>query len=97
MKQKSARSQKVYGKDRSKSLQSQNDSKGSSGAKNQKILINEDKDVMAKYRIPIKDNAIDFNLQLPDDSDSSNFESEDKKKEHHSDQKQNENNQDQDK
>jgi len=62
-------------------LQSQNDSKGSSNANNQKILINEDKDVMAKYRIPIKDNTIDFNLQLPDDSDSSNFDSEDKKKE----------------
>lgn len=52
---------------------------------------------MAKYRIPVKDNTIDFNLQLPDDSDSSNFDSEDKKKEHHSEPKQNENNQDNDK
>ena len=36
------------------------------------ILIAEHTDILAKYRIPI-DNKVDFNLQLPDDSDSSKF------------------------
>ena len=37
------------------------------------ILVSESTDILSKYRIPIVSNIIDFNLQLPEDSDSSDF------------------------
>ena len=40
------------------------------------ILIGENGDILARYRIPVEKNQVDFALQLPDDSDSSNFSSE---------------------
>ena len=40
------------------------------------ILIGENGDILARYRIPVEKNQVDFAMQLPDDSDSSNFSSE---------------------
>lgn len=48
------------------------------GAQN-RILVVEDGDILARYRIPIQNNKVDFDLQLPDDSDSSNFSSDQEK------------------
>jgi len=39
---------------------------------NDNILIAENGDILARYRIPLKDNKVDYDLQLPEDSDSSN-------------------------
>lgn len=39
------------------------------------ILIGESGDILARYRIPIENNHVDYALQLPEDSDSSNFSS----------------------
>jgi len=39
------------------------------------ILIGEQGDILARYRIPVQNNNIDYNLQLPEDSDSSKFSS----------------------
>lgn len=39
------------------------------------IIIGENTDILARYRIPIEKNNIDYKLQLPEDSDSSNFSS----------------------
>ena len=43
------------------------------------ILIGEAGDILARYRIPAENNKVDYNLQLPEDSDSSNFSSENEK------------------
>lgn len=40
------------------------------------ILLGENGDILARYRIPNEANEIDYTLQLPEDSDSSNFSSE---------------------
>lgn len=40
---------------------------------NDNILIAENGDILARYRIPLKDNKVDYDLQLPEDSDSSNL------------------------
>ena len=40
------------------------------------ILIGEKGDILARYRIPVDNSKIDYNLELPKDSDSSNFSSE---------------------
>ena len=40
------------------------------------ILIGESGDILARYRIPVENNHVDYALQLPEDSDSSNFSSE---------------------
>ena len=39
------------------------------------ILLGENGDILARYRIPQATNQVDYTLQLPDDSDSSNFSS----------------------
>ena len=39
----------------------------------------EEGDILGRYRIPVKNNKVDFDLQLPDDSDSSNFSSDQEK------------------
>lgn len=39
------------------------------------VLLGENGDILARYRIPREDNHVDYTLQLPDDSDSSNFSS----------------------
>lgn len=41
------------------------------------ILVGENGDILARYRIPIDNNQIDYQLQLPEDSDSSNFSDDD--------------------
>lgn len=43
------------------------------------ILIGEAGDILARYRIPAENNNVDYNLQLPEDSDSSNFSSDKEK------------------
>ena len=43
-----------------------------------KILV-DDGDILARYRIPVQNNKIDYDLQLPDYSDSSNFSSDQEK------------------
>mmetsp|Transcript_24494 Transcript_24494/g.37986 ORF Transcript_24494/g.37986 Transcript_24494/m.37986 type:complete len:85 (-) Transcript_24494:21-275(-) len=45
-------------------------------AQNNNILIGESGDILARYRIPIDGNEVDFELRLPTDSDSSVFSSE---------------------
>jgi len=44
-----------------------------------RILVVEEGDILARYRIPIQNNKVDYDLQLPDDSDSSNFSSDQEK------------------
>ena len=39
------------------------------------IIIGEDCDILAKYRIPIETNQVDHDLQLPEDANSSIFSS----------------------
>ena len=36
-------------------------------------MISDPKDILTKYRIPVDQKQLDYTLQLPDDSDSSNF------------------------
>ena len=43
------------------------------------ILIGETGDILARYRIPAENNKVDYNLQLPEDSDSTNFSSDNEK------------------
>lgn len=45
------------------------------GQKGKSILIGERGDVLAKFRIPIENNHVDYALQLPEGDDSSNFSS----------------------
>ena len=42
-------------------------------SKEKTILIGENEDILARYRIPIENNRVDYALQLPEDSDSSIF------------------------
>jgi len=48
---------------------------GASGNANKNILIGEKGDILAKYRIPVKQTNIDYDMQLPEVSDSSKFSS----------------------
>ena len=58
----------------------QDDQEGEENAGGQdRILIVEEGDILGRYRIPVKNNKVDFDLQLPDDSDSSNFSSDQEK------------------
>ena len=41
------------------------------------ILIGENGDILARYRIPLNNNEVDYALQLPSDADSSDLSSED--------------------
>ena len=36
-------------------------------------MIGESGDILARYRIPVENNQVDYQLQLPEDSDSSVF------------------------
>ena len=40
---------------------------------NDNILIAENGDILARYRIPLSNNQVNYDLQLPEDSDSSNI------------------------
>jgi len=42
------------------------------------ILIDESTNILARYRIPIDNNEVDYKLQLPSDDDSSDFSDETK-------------------
>jgi len=44
--------------------------------KQKNIVVGEQGDILARYRIPVENKRIDYTLQLPDDSDSSKFSSE---------------------
>lgn len=54
-----------------KSSKSSHHGVGAQQSKN--ILIGENGDILARYRIPVENNQVDFALQLPTDSDSSNI------------------------
>jgi HD-GYP domain-containing protein (c-di-GMP phosphodiesterase class II) len=41
------------------------------------LKIGEEGEIISKYRIPVAEKKVDYNLQLPEDSDSSNFSSDD--------------------
>ena len=41
------------------------------------VMIGENGDILARYRIPLDINKADYSLQLPEDSDSSDPTSED--------------------
>ena len=45
------------------------------GPQSKNILVGEQGDILARYRIPIENKNVDYDLQLPEDSDSSNFSS----------------------
>ena len=49
--------------------------KAKGGPQSKNILIGEQGDILARYRIPIENKNVDYDLQLPEDSDSSNFSS----------------------
>jgi hypothetical protein len=55
------------------------------------ILIGEAGDILARYRIPAENNKVDYNLQLPEDSDSSNFSSDNEKPQAEEEEKKEEN------
>ena len=44
---------------------------GDGQEENLEINIGQNGDIINRYRIPIDNNEVDFNLKLPDDSDSS--------------------------
>lgn len=55
--------------------QTPSDAGSTGGQRGKRILIGERGDVLAKFRIPIETNHVDYALQLPEGDDSSNFSS----------------------
>ena len=57
----------------------QDDDDEENGGAQDKILTVEEGDILGRYRIPVKTDKVDYDLQLPDDNDSSNSSSEEDK------------------